>query len=107
MLVSEPLSAAYVTVTTTRASFFCPVSWQLAASDSLLRIRNIYDCTVSLIDAVNLEESIAITQNYVSASNLSAVCKFLRTKPDQISGLEAVQDALDDGDGAFNCCRQL
>ena len=66
-----------------------------------------YDCTVSLIDAVNLEESIAITQNFVSASNLSAVCKFLRTKPDQISGLEAVQDALDDGDGAFNCCRQL
>jgi hypothetical protein len=45
---------------------------------------------------INLEESIAITQNYVSDSNLTQVLRFLRDKPDQISGVrdrcgEAVQ----------------
>ena len=44
--------------------------------------------------AINLEESIAITQNYVSSANLPAVCRFLRTKHDQVSGLEQQQDAL-------------
>lgn len=37
---------------------------------------------------INLDEfSIAITQNYVSTSNLSDVLRFLREKPEQISGL--------------------
>jgi tetrahydrodipicolinate N-succinyltransferase len=45
---------------------------------------------------VNLDDCIAITQNYVSASNLSDVLRFLRDKEDQISGVrdrpqEAVQ----------------
>jgi hypothetical protein len=35
---------------------------------------------------VNLDDCIAITQNYVSASNLGDCLKFLREKPDQISG---------------------
>ena len=35
---------------------------------------------------VNLEDCIAITQNYVSTSNLSDCLRFLREKPDQISG---------------------
>eukprot|EP00741_Cyanophora_paradoxa_P009395 tig00000144_g9101.t1 len=35
---------------------------------------------------LNVEESVAITQNYVSATNLPAVLRFLRDKPDQVSG---------------------
>jgi hypothetical protein len=45
---------------------------------------------------INLEESIAITQNYVSDSNLTDVLSFLKNTPDQISGVrdrcgEAIQ----------------
>lgn len=36
---------------------------------------------------LNVEESIAITQNFVSAGNLKSVLRFLRDKPDQVSGL--------------------
>ncbi|KAI8852231.1 hypothetical protein BC829DRAFT_385472 [Chytridium lagenaria] len=35
---------------------------------------------------MNLEETIAITQNFVSRQNLSHVLRFMATKPDQISG---------------------
>eukprot|EP00698_Gefionella_okellyi_P002532 TRINITY_DN12376_c0_g1_i1.p1 TRINITY_DN12376_c0_g1~~TRINITY_DN12376_c0_g1_i1.p1 ORF type:complete len:467 (-),score=66.88 TRINITY_DN12376_c0_g1_i1:41-1390(-) len=35
---------------------------------------------------LNLEDSVAITQNYVSGRNLSEVCRFLREKSDQASG---------------------
>ncbi|KAL9082708.1 MAG: hypothetical protein Q9165_008807 [Trypethelium subeluteriae] len=42
---------------------------------------------------VNLEPSIAITQNFVPVSKLGEVLEFLRTKPDQISGFSKdVQD---------------
>lgn len=45
---------------------------------------------------VNLEESLALTHNYVSTSNLSDCLRFLREKLDQISGVrdrggEAIQ----------------
>lgn len=45
---------------------------------------------------VNLDESIALTHNYVSTSNLSDCLRFLRDKTDQISGVrdrgaEAIQ----------------
>lgn len=45
---------------------------------------------------INLEDSIAITQNYVSDSNLTDVLGFLKNKADQISGVrdrsgEAIQ----------------
>ncbi|KAJ1414119.1 hypothetical protein B484DRAFT_297154, partial [Ochromonadaceae sp. CCMP2298] len=36
---------------------------------------------------VNLEDSIALTHNYVSTSNLADVLRFLREKTDQISGV--------------------
>ena len=36
---------------------------------------------------VNLDESIALTHNYVSTSNLSDCLRFLREKTDQISGV--------------------
>jgi len=35
-----------------------------------------------------------ITQNFVSSTNLPEVCRFLRTKREQVSGLEQQQDAL-------------
>lgn len=45
---------------------------------------------------VNLDDCIALTHNYVSTSNLADCLRFLRTKPDQVSGVrdrpgEAVQ----------------
>jgi len=36
---------------------------------------------------LNLEASVAITQNYVSESNLPRVLRFLREKPEQVSGV--------------------
>ncbi|EME26338.1 uncharacterized protein Gasu_60130 [Galdieria sulphuraria] len=41
---------------------------------------------------LNLEESIAITENYVSESNISHVLEFLQSKPHQISGWDDDQD---------------
>ena len=43
---------------------------------------------------LNLDESVAITQNYVSESNLASVLHFLRSKPDQISGVRDRADAV-------------
>lgn len=43
---------------------------------------------------VNLEDSIALTHNYVSSSNLGDVLHFLRHKCDQVSG---VRDRQEDG----------
>ena len=44
---------------------------------------------------VNLDDCVAITQNYVSESNLVDCLRFLRDKPDQISGLHTyMQDPL-------------
>lgn len=36
---------------------------------------------------LNLEDSIAVTQNFVSASQLPYTLEFLRDKPDQVSGV--------------------
>ena len=36
---------------------------------------------------LNLEDSIAVTQNFVSASQLPHTLEFLRDKPDQLSGV--------------------
>ncbi|CAG8554871.1 18934_t:CDS:2 [Dentiscutata erythropus] len=38
---------------------------------------------------INLEDSIAITQNFIGLHNLSNVIKFLREKPEQISGFSS------------------
>lgn len=35
---------------------------------------------------VNLEDSIAVTQNFVSRTNLKQVLQFLKHRPDQVSG---------------------
>lgn len=43
---------------------------------------------------LNLEESIAITQNYVPRCNLVKVLRFLRDKPDQVSGCSKENRAL-------------
>ena len=43
---------------------------------------------------INLEDNIAITQNYLAASNLKPCLKFHRISPDQISGVRGyIQDA--------------
>ncbi|KAJ3093418.1 hypothetical protein HK100_006620 [Physocladia obscura] len=49
---------------------------------------------------MNLEESIAITQNFVNECNLEQVLNFIRTKPDQISGYGS-------GPGAVDLCNTL
>jgi oxalate decarboxylase/phosphoglucose isomerase-like protein (cupin superfamily) len=41
---------------------------------------------------INLEHTVAITQNYVSRRNLDAVLKFVRERPEQISGLRGIVD---------------
>ncbi|EPY29452.1 transferase, transferring glycosyl group [Strigomonas culicis] len=47
---------------------------------------------------INLEDSVAITQNYVSESNLSNVVKFLRYMKGSISGInEDADDATEEG----------
>jgi len=43
---------------------------------------------------LNLEESIAITENYVSETNLSHVLEFLKSKPEQISGWHEKEEDL-------------
>eukprot|EP00050_Salpingoeca_kvevrii_P013581 m.29581 g.29581 ORF g.29581 m.29581 type:complete len:509 (-) comp5111_c0_seq2:77-1603(-) len=45
---------------------------------------------------VNLEESIAITQNYVSSQNLARVGAFLRDKRDQVSGYSDCEHLFED-----------
>lgn len=58
-------------------------------------------CLTNLfIVVVNLEDSIAVTQNFVSRTNLSKVLLFLRNRPDQVSGFRrsAYQDAEDQED---------
>lgn len=43
---------------------------------------------------LNLDESIAITQNFVCSGNLKSVVRFLQDKPDQVSGLPCEQRPL-------------
>lgn len=43
---------------------------------------------------VNLEASIAVTQNFVCPSNLSGVLYFLKHRPDQVSGFKLKQEAV-------------
>lgn len=40
---------------------------------------------------VNLDDTVAITQNYVSTSNLSNALKFFRDCPEQISGISMLE----------------
>lgn len=42
---------------------------------------------------VNVEDSIAVTQNYVSRRNLLPCLRFLGTKPDQVSGVSGGEEA--------------
>ena len=43
---------------------------------------------------VNLESSIAVTQNFVSPSNLPGVLHFLKHRSDQVSGFKLKQEAV-------------
>jgi hypothetical protein len=43
---------------------------------------------------LNLDRSVALTQNYVSSSNLSSVLHFLKDKQDHISGVRDRPDAI-------------
>ena len=37
---------------------------------------------------LNLDDTVALTQNYISQSNLVQALRFLRDKPDQVSGTD-------------------
>lgn len=45
---------------------------------------------------MNLEQSIALTQNFVATYNLPNVLRFLRDKPDQISGFSGKEGVFED-----------
>eukprot|EP00045_Choanoeca_perplexa_P011192 m.117306 g.117306 ORF g.117306 m.117306 type:complete len:481 (-) comp15544_c0_seq1:16-1458(-) len=45
---------------------------------------------------LNLSDTVAITQNYISSSNLAQALRFLRDKPDQVSGTERAKDLYSD-----------
>ncbi|KZV86220.1 Clavaminate synthase-like protein [Exidia glandulosa HHB12029] len=49
---------------------------------------------------VNLESCVAVTQNFVSETELPAVLRFMRDRPEQVSGfkLDATQEEADDDD---------
>ncbi|KDN36737.1 Clavaminate synthase-like protein [Tilletiaria anomala UBC 951] len=51
---------------------------------------------------INLQECVALTQNFVSICELPNVLRFLRDKPDQISGFKGC-DEDDDQDDAEEC----
>lgn len=55
---------------------------------------------------VNLEASIAVTQNFVSPSNLSGVLSFLKYRPDQVSGFKLHSAGQESKDNQFNEARQ-
>jgi len=50
---------------------------------------------------VNLDDCIALTHNYVSTSNLADCLRFLREKPDQISGVRDRPDEAIDADNMY------
>ena len=50
---------------------------------------------------VNLDDCIALTHNYVSTSNLADCLRFLREKPDQISGVRDRPDEAIDADTMY------
>ncbi|EJD35288.1 Clavaminate synthase-like protein [Auricularia subglabra TFB-10046 SS5] len=54
---------------------------------------------------VNLESCVAVTQNFVSETELPAVLRFMRDKPEQVSGfkLDAAQEEADDDDADAKC----
>jgi hypothetical protein len=45
---------------------------------------------------INLDDTIALTHNYVSTSNLADCLRFLREKQDQISGVRCRQEGVDE-----------
>lgn len=65
-------------------TFFVPSGWWHCAPFFFSRSGA---CTDTLTVVINLEPSIAITQNYVGVNELPAVLRFLRDRPEQISGL--------------------
>lgn len=49
---------------------------------------------------VNLEEGIAVTQNFVGEANVSTVLRFLRDRPEQVTGFKRTRDSDHEaGDG--------
>jgi len=50
---------------------------------------------------VNLETSIAVTQNFVGRNELAQVLDFMIRRPDQLSGFSRVLDRDDGGPGIF------
>lgn len=52
----------------------------------LTGINRVADAASGFTVVVNLEDSIAVTQNFVSRTNLKQVLQFLKHRPDQVSG---------------------
>ena len=67
-----------------------PLECTVHPGDILFVPHGWWHCVLNLDDGL----SIALTQNYVSKSNLSDVLRFLKTKPQQISGCRDRDDAI-------------
>lgn len=74
-----------------------PIEWFMNYYDEATHGFEPYECIVNPGEVmfvpsgwwhmvINLETSIAITQNYVTSANLAHVVRFLHSKPDQVSG---------------------
>lgn len=71
--------------------FFVPSGWWHSTSSSILLLSStvqLSDSSLAFTVVVNLEPAIAVTQNFVSRRELPAVLRFMKHRPEQVSGFK-------------------